>query len=406
MIKTDQGMRRIFTIPVFILWLFFRPGFLRAQDTLIVYDIASQTIDTLLPVATGASVAFAKTSSSTGTMGNKATLSQVPPTTNLFSGSDFCDITKAANSFNLSSYPARTAVALRYYRGDSLKTGCSGILVSPSAVLTAGHCVYDYFTRSFSKFDSLKICPAYNNGMDHPALPVSMAKKIYIFKTYYHQSTSDDIALIQLEEPIGLQTGWVGIGYEANLNNYQNKVLHKFSYPCRDLFGNRVFNGDTMYYNYGYINITSTYLGINSPAATGVQGQSGSSFLYTDNTDYYAVGVFNYSNTYYHYPIRQNVFTQLEHVLTSYATGMSEEDPVIAAPDIYPNPFNKVLHIDAGERKAIVLKLSNSLGQVLKEVSISSATHTEINTGDLAPGLYFLWGEADGRPFSAKYVKE
>lgn len=398
-------MIRFFTISIFILFLFLRPACLRAQDTLVVYDIASQAIDTILPVI-GTPAAFAKTSSSTGTMGNKVALSQVPPTTNLFSGSDFCDITKAANWFNLASYPARTAVALRYYRGDSLKTGCSGMLVSPSAVLTAGHCVYDYVSRTFSKFDSLKICPAYNNGVDHPALPVSMAKKIYIFKTYYDQRITDDIALIQLEKPIGFQTGWVGIGYESNLNNYQNKVLHKFSYPYRDPFGNRVFNGDTMYYNYGYINITSNYLGINSTAATGAQGQSGSSFLYTDNSDYYSVGVFNYSNTYYHYPIRQNVFTQFEHVLTAYATGISEEQAMKATPAIYPNPFDKVLYIDAGETKNMTLKLSNSLGQVLREISVSSGTRTELNTSDLVPGMYFLWGEADGRGFSAKYVKE
>ncbi len=396
---------RVFTISMFMLFLFLRPACLRAQDTLIVYDIASQTIDTILPVI-GTPAAFAKTSSSTGTMGNQAALSQVPPTTNLFSGSNFCDITKAANSFNLASYPVRTGVALRYYRGDSLKTGCSGMLVSPSAVLTAGHCVYDYFTRSFSKFDSLKICPAYNNGMDHPALPVSMAKKIYIFKTYYHQSTSDDIALIQLEEPIGLKTGWVGIGYESNPNNYLNKVFHKFSYPYRDPFGNRVFNGDTMYYNYGYITTVSNYLGINSPAATGAQGQSGSSFLYTDNTDYYSVAVFNYSNNYIHYRITPNIFTQFEHILTTYATGMSEEEPVKAAPAVYPNPFNKVLYIDSGERKDIVVKLSNTLGQLLREIPISSGARTELNTSDLEPGMYFLWGEADGRPFSAKYVKE
>lgn len=399
-------MIRFFTISIFIVFLHFRPTYLGAQDTLIVYDIASQSIDTILPVATGTSVAFAKTSSSTGTMGNNVPLSLSPPTTNLFSGSDFCDISKAANFFNLASYPARTGVALRYYRGDSLKTGCSGMLVSPSAVLTAAHCVFNSNNRTFAVFDSLKICPAYNNGMDYPALPVSMAKKIYIFKNYYDQRGSDDIALILLEEPIGLQTGWVGIGYESNLNNYLNKVLHKFSYPCRDPFGNRVFNGDTMYYNYGYINITSGFLGINSPAATGAQGQSGSSLLYTDNSDYYSVAVFNYSNSYYHYPITQNVFAQFEHVLTTYATGIEPEHHMKSAPGIYPNPFGKVLYIESNEAKDLSVRLSNSLGQILKEVHISSGAPAELNTNDLEPGLYFLSGEADGRPFSAKYVKE
>lgn len=399
-------MMRTLTLFVSVMCLCLGPVCLRGQDTLIVYDIASHTIDTVLPLNPGSAVAFAKTNSSTGTMGNQVPLSQVPPITNLFSGSDFCDITRASNSFNLASYPARTAVALRYYRGDSLKTGCSGMLVSPSAVLTAGHCVYNYVSRSFSKFDSLKICPAYDNGSDHPALPVSMAAKIYIFKTYYDQSPLDDIALIQLTEPIGLQTGWVGIGYKSNPALYLNNVLHKFSYPYRDPFGNRAFNGDTMYYNYGYINIASNYLGINSPAATGAQGQSGSSLLYTDNTDYYSVGVFNYSNNYYHYPITSRVFTQFENILVNYATGIGAEKAINASPKIYPNPFCDVIHIENDEAKNTEFTLYNSLGQALRKTTVSSAKQAEMHTGDLEPGLYVLQARIDGRTFSVKCVKE
>jgi hypothetical protein len=243
-------------------------------DTIIVYDIASHTIDTILPVSYDPSVLFAKTSSNIGTLGNQISLSTNPPTSNLFSGVNFSQLTKAADVFDLTAYPARTAVALRYYRGDSLKTGCSGILVSPNFVLSAGHCVYNYPGHIFSQFDSLKITPAYNNTNEQSGIPSSFAKRIYIFKTYYDQKHWDDISLIELTEPIGLQTGWVGIAYDTDPNNYLNKVFHKFSYPATTSLASpfTVYNGDTLYYNYGNISSAATYIDINSPEATGVRG--------------------------------------------------------------------------------------------------------------------------------------
>jgi hypothetical protein len=395
-------------VPLLIVYL--TAGSLKAQqpDTIVVYDIASHSTDIILPITSGSTAIFAKTGSFIGSLGNTVPLSQNPPTTNLFSGSDFCDITKASGYFNLASYPARTAVALRYYRGDSLKTGCSGIMISSSVVLTAGHCVYDYTNSMFSQFDSLKISPAYNNGADQPAIPVSMAKNIYIFKTFHDQANWDDIALIELKEPIGMETGWVGISYDTNSASYLNKVFHKFSYPSvADPFNPaRVYNGDTLYYNYGYITMTSPYISINSPAATGVPGQSGSSLLYTDNTDYYSVGVFNFSNGYIHYKITKEVYDQFNNILSNYATGINTVRETDRTIKIYPNPFRDTLFVEPGESKHIVFTLTNSMGQVVGQKSGSSKQKTEINTSSLEKGMYFLQGNADGRVFSVKCIKE
>ena len=67
--------------------------------------------------------------------------------------------------------------------------------------------------------------------------------------------SQEDIAIIKLREPIGLKTGWAGIAFASNDIYFQNKVLHKFSYPgiVDPSDSSRVFNGDTMSYNYGTV---------------------------------------------------------------------------------------------------------------------------------------------------------
>lgn len=382
---------------------------LKAQpDTVIVYNIASRSIDTILPAAAPTTATFAKTGSFTGSLGNKVALSLNPPTSNLFSGSNFCDITKASDHFNTSSYPARTAVALRYYRRGRMETGCSGIMVSPYVVLTASHCVYDAFSQSFSMSDSLKISPAFDNGSDQPGIPFSLAKRVYIFKTFYDKTFKNDIALIELKEPIGLQTGWVGIAYDSNPSYYLSKVFHKFSYPgdTNRYQPNRIYNGDTLYYNYGYIDTFPSFLGINSPAAFGVGGQSGSSFLFTDNTEYYSVGVFNYSSHYLHCPINKEIYYQFENILSRYATNIETKGPDKPAIKIYPNPFGDMIFIEPpNELQTISFSLFNNLGQLIETGSFSSQQKMEINTTFLEKGIYFLQIHATGNITTTKCVK-
>lgn len=375
-------------------------------DTIIVYDVSSHTINTILPVTYNPSVTFSKTTSGIGSAGNQVMLSTTPPVTNLFSASGFSQLSRAADVFNLGTYPVRTAVALRYYKGDSVKTHCSGIIVSPNFVLSAGHCVYSYFNQSFSLFDSLKIAPAFNNATEQTGIPTSFAKRIYIFKTYYDKKGWDDIALIELAEPIGLETGWVGIGYDTDPNNYLNKVFHKFSYPAATSSTSpfRVYNGDTLYYNYGHITGATSYLEINSPEAIGIPGQSGSSCLYTDNTDYYSVGVMSFSNHYLHYKITNAVFYQLENILSNNVTSIyniSASSPV----RIYPNPSADVLFVEVKQTETPDVIIYDALGRVMSQTHSYEKGKIRINTSSLENGIYYLQLKSPKAFYSVKFVK-
>jgi Secretion system C-terminal sorting domain/Trypsin len=362
-------------------------------DTIIVYTISTQTIDTILPVSFNPNITFDNTNSSIGSLGNQTTLNLISPTTNLFSNSNFSDVARAELFFNLTDYPVRTATRLFYYNNGIMSGYCSGMMVSKDFVLTAGHCAYSYFNQAW-EYDSILVAPAYNNGILQPLLPYSMVEKVYIFKTFYDSNNFDDIALLQLRQPIGQQTGWVGMAFSSDTSYFTGKVFHKLSYPsiASPFDSTKVYNGDTLYYNYGFINkLPPTSLGINSPQALGIPGQSGSSFFYTNNTDYYLFAVFSFSSLYRHYQIDQNVFYQFENIITNYATNTPDvvfDENII---EIYPNPFNTTttLQLSRNEGKANLI-LINMYGEQVKRIENISGQVITLNREDLPCGVYFI----------------
>lgn len=294
------------------LLIFFPIYFVSAQtDTLISFSIITHRIDTILPPVSDTSVTFDYSLPYAGTLGNQAVVNLAPPSSNLFRGSAFTDIYKAQESFDLTDYPVRCAVKLHVYYQEKMSSGCTGMMIGQNFVLTAAHCVYASEKQHWL-YDSIRVAPAYNNGHTEICLPVSMVDKYFIPKTFYDNSEWDDIALLQLRQPIGEQTGWVGLAFAEDQDFFTGKVFHKFSYPAVAslIDSSRIFNGDTLYYNYGLIDVLSQRsLGINSPGAVAIPGQSGSSLLYTDNTNWYTFGVLSFANHYRHYRISKGIFT-------------------------------------------------------------------------------------------------
>lgn len=392
---------------LFTLSFLFCCFFLVSQtDTIIVYTLKTGKIDTILPVSFNPGNTSGTTPSSIGSLGNKTLLSLTPPVSNVFAGSSFSDIVEAANVFSLADYPVRTATAVRYYRADSFFVSCSGILVAPEFVLTAAHCLYSYPTKSFLSMDSMQLIPSYNNGQETAGIPSSYAKRFYIFKTYYDAKNWDDAALIELEDPIGIQTGWVGIGYSLPYSNYNNQVFHKFSYPARPHPSNpsKVYNGDTMYYNYGYIStISSQFLGINSSSATGIPGQSGSSFVFTDNTDYYSVGVMSFSSNYMHTPINNKVFYQFQNILSAHP--MSVKEHTVDKPlHVWPNPCGDLLYITISDMQSPVVSIYDVIGHKVLSTEVNSTN--PISVEHLESGIYYLNLESEYRILSrTRFIK-
>lgn len=368
------------------------PETLAQPDTIIVYDVPTQTIDTILPVSFDTAITFDNTLSSIGSLGSQVPLSLTPPAVNLFSSSNFSDIEKAELSYNVTDYPIRTSIKLFGWNNDTLGQGCSAIMVGENLVLTAAHCIMLFQNWLY---DSMLVVPAYDNGIYQLTLPTSIVDKYYIFKTFYDGTAWEDIALLQLRQPIGQQIGWIGMAYSSDTSYFSNKVFHKFSYPAvvSPFDSTKVYNGDTLYYNYGYIDILSpNNLGVNSPEASGIPGQSGSSLFYTDNLEYYSFGVFSWSTYYRHHTITNEIFYALKNVMDNYAVSISGNQPNSNNTIVYPNPFSDftTLEFEYLKNKNYALAIYSAIGQLVRTVDDITTGRVKIERKNLASGLYFF----------------
>lgn len=370
------------------------------SDTIIVYNVAKKTIDTLQPVKYDTSILFDKTNSHIGTLGNKVELSTTPPTTNLINQTQFSDIARADQFFDIEKYPVRTAIRLVYYRNGKRRGACSGIMVGRNMVLTAAHCVCDILDKSF-KYDSLEIIPGYNNGNINPLLPTSFVEKIYFPKMYYDNGYSD-IALLQLQEPVGEKIGWIGMAFTLDPFYFDNKVLHKFSYPAvpNPDDTTQKFNGDTLYYNYGFIDkLDKNSIGLKSPYSYGIPGQSGSSLFYTDNYDYITFGVLTWSHQYYHFQITNSVFYQFKNIIENNTTIITNDysnidDWII----ISPNPFTSQTTILIKKKTPYVdIDIFTIHGIQIKTIKHLTNDNIILDCENLPKGVYIVRIMYDGK---------
>lgn len=136
-----------------------------------------------------------------------------------------------------SPFPFRAiGYVTTYWPGDML-TGCSGTLIGPSTVLTAAHCVWNPERGGFAL--DVTFAPGTNAPKFAPygRIPKSRISILTAFQKAYNpqkiaiDAIQVDIAVINIETPIGNDVGWMGYGVDAD-GDFE---AHLYGYPSDKL---------------------------------------------------------------------------------------------------------------------------------------------------------------------------
>jgi V8-like Glu-specific endopeptidase len=150
---------------------------------------------------------------------------------------------------------------------------CSGVLIDPLHVLTAGHCVY---SEDFGGWPiGITVVPGYEDG-SRPYGDTSLINLHAPLDWINYGDFDHDMGIITLDRPIGAITGWHGYSYNNDDSFFLNNTFNNPGYPAAP-----PYDGEFMYYwfgNYDYI-LNPFQVGFFQQA---YGGQSGSGSYYFD----------------------------------------------------------------------------------------------------------------------------
>lgn len=361
------------------------------EKPVLVFDMMSGALDTIPVTDYNASISSDRTEYFTGSFSAPtALLEQTTPTSNTYPNSDFTYKKRASTDFDLTQYPVRTSVKLFAVQNDTLADLCSGSFISRKHVLTAAHCVLDLYSNTVIR-DSILVCPVYDNGIFNAQFNTSAVRKIYFFKDW-SIAYGEDFAVLELEEPIGESTGWISIGFNTMDDDLANGIFYKFTYPSAYIpfFDPNPYNGDTMYYNYGNIDLLSPNT-IEIKNTLGILGESGSSLIkVTNEQEYTSYGVLSFSSNLKHSRIINWQFYALKNIISNDLTAVVSPENNDQSFIVFPNPVVNSFYLKSKNGNGMIdLVLLDNLGaKVLQFNALQSGSAVDISS--LPGGVYYL----------------
>mgnify|MGYP003852671163 CR=1 FL=1 len=370
---------------------------------ILVFDLVQQTVDSIAPVSFDSSITSANTVHHFGSFNAQiAPLETDTPAVPVFPGSHFTTKRRTALEYDLNSYPVRTSVKLFYVENGTMSDLCSGSIISQKHLITAAHCV-SLLNSNQLLFDSIYAAPAYDNGSFNSNFPGSEVSKVYFFKNWTLQG--EDVAVLEMADPIGISTGWIGIGFKNNDSLLRDDLFYKCSYPStyNPLIDSVAYNGDTLYYNYGWVNdVTPDRISVSN--ANGHGGESGSSIIQVENGQrYVSYGVLSLSNNLSHSRINNWRYFAIKSIIQNDLH--LQEQNLDEAFVVYPNPAGDFFRV-----------------RTIRDVDIRNMTlwdaqgrrcfaqgpiefNKDLDISGLQDGVYFLVIETNDSIFTERLIK-
>lgn len=308
---------------------------IKGQNTpeILIYDFNSNSYDTLSSFTFDTNV----NSNNTEYYSSEhdiSSLSDKKPTSNLVEDTEFTNLVPLAKMEDNIGFPYTTSVkVLLPNSGD--KHQASGVMVGDKYVLTAGHSTLRKYTNE-TLFDRIDVVASYDFELSTGKELRSKVSKIYFVKDW-RIGEGEDLVLLELEEAIGLESGWMSIGFELDQSELKSDIFHKMSYPAYNTpYNDKPFTGDDLHISYGVVDYVSReFLGVENHML-GLGGESGSPIFKTNNKDeFITYGVLTFLGFYNHTRITPSIYYAFNNIINSTGINSPAKDLALEKFELY-----------------------------------------------------------------------